>query len=74
MRQAELNREVARLTGESVATIKRLGFLLADPCEPCDESDPADEAYGPYVIDWDELEAERQAGGIGRPCHEPVAA
>ena len=31
MTQAELNRAVARATGESVAMVKRIGFLLAEP-------------------------------------------
>ena len=36
MQQADLNRAVSRATGESVTTIKRLGFLLAEPDDPCD--------------------------------------
>ncbi len=31
MRQTDLNRAVAHVTGESIATIQRLGFLLAEP-------------------------------------------
>ncbi|MCA9030737.1 MAG: hypothetical protein KDA66_08015 [Planctomycetaceae bacterium] len=54
MHQLDLNRSVARATGESVSTIKRLGFLIADPEQ---DLDPHDEELGPYVIDWDELEA-----------------
>ncbi|MCA8990744.1 MAG: hypothetical protein KDA88_02135 [Planctomycetaceae bacterium] len=54
MHQSDLNRSVARATGESVSTIKRLGFLIADPEQ---DLDPHDEELGPYVIDWDELEA-----------------
>jgi len=51
MRHADLNRAVAQATGESVTTIKRLGFLLAEP----DESlDPVDTTLGPQVIDWDD--------------------
>ncbi len=30
MNQTELNRAVARATGESLTTVRRLGFLLAD--------------------------------------------
>ena len=48
MKQADLNRAVARATGESVSTIKRLGFLLA---EPADSLDPGADDDGPYVID-----------------------
>ena len=55
MLQADLYRSVSRATGESVATIKRLGFLIANPAEPI--SDPEAESLGPHVIDWDELHA-----------------
>jgi hypothetical protein len=48
MTQAELNREVASRTGESVSTIRRLGFNLLDiPCRP------------PLVVDWDQLDRQR---------------
>jgi hypothetical protein len=57
MTQAEVDRAVARATGESIRTIQRLGFLIADP--DSDFTDPDDEELGPYVLDWDELERER---------------
>ncbi len=57
MSQRELNHAIARATGESVATVKRLGFLLADPT--VDIPDPDCEALGPQVLDWDEFEASR---------------
>ena len=56
MKQADLDRAVARATGEAVSTIKRLGFLLA---ESTDCHDPDAEVLGPCIIDWDELEAQR---------------
>jgi hypothetical protein len=55
MSQRELNRAVARATGESIATVKRLGFLLAEPS--ADIEDPDSEAFGPQVLDWDEFES-----------------
>ena len=64
MRQADLDRAVARATGETVATVKRLGFLLDDPIGEYDELDAEvcdTEACGPRVIDWDVLEAQRYA-------------
>jgi len=67
MRQADLNRAVALATGESMSTVKRLGFLLAEPDETVD---PAAEESGPYVIDWDELENSKRQGAR----HEPVVA
>jgi hypothetical protein len=57
MNQRDLNRAVARATGETIETIQRVGFLLAHP--PADAADPEDDHFGPYVIDWDELAARR---------------
>ncbi len=51
MYQSDLNRCVARATGESVSRIARLGFLLADPCDLIE--DPHAEDLGPWVLDWD---------------------
>ena len=58
MTQPEVNRAVASATGESVRTVQRLGFLIADPDDEL--SDPDDEELGPYVLDWDELDRQRQ--------------
>lgn len=71
MRQADLDRAVARATGETVSTIKRLGFLLADSS---DVSDPDSDNLGPYVIDWDELETQRYQQTAWRPHNEPAVA
>ena len=57
MTQAELNRAVARATGESIAEVKRIGFLLAEP--DTDIPDPDDEDLGPSVLDWDEFDEMR---------------
>jgi hypothetical protein len=69
MQQADIDRAVARATGETVTTIRRLGFLLDDPVavmgEPNTEScDP--ELCDAEVIDWDALEAQRYADSQGR--------
>ena len=66
MTQAEVDRAVARATGESVRTIQRLGFLIADP--DSELTDPDDEDLGPYVLDWDELERQR----LERPLTQRV--
>ena len=56
MNQRELNRAVARATGEDLAEISRRGFSIADPAvigfdpEPCEPDE---------LIDWDELGNER---------------
>jgi len=52
MRQAELNRAVARATGESIATVKRLGFRLGPAASHEEEQDP-------HTIDWDQLQKAR---------------
>jgi len=51
MTQAELNRAVARATGESVSTISSRGFVpLTDvPCE-----------HEPQTVDWDESDGSRR--------------
>ena len=76
MKQADLNRAVARATGETIATIERLGFLLD---EPTDGFDPDAPELGPYVLDWDQLEAQRQAScsalqasELAQPPHLPI--
>ena len=71
MKQADLDRSFGRATGETVSTIKRVGFLLD---EPPDSPDGDSAEHGPYVVDWDELETERYDGSTRRPHHEPAAA
>ena len=53
MTQRELNRSVARATGEEVSTIEARGFSEFDPAEAC----LIDDAYS--TVDWDVLERER---------------
>jgi hypothetical protein len=65
MTQSDLNRAVSRATGESVATVRRLGFLLAEPDEAFLDSD--DETLGPSVLDWDAFD-QRRYGRQGREC------
>ena len=49
MTQAELAREISRATGDSIATINRLGFSLMEP-----ETD-----YEPRMVDWEAVDARR---------------
>jgi hypothetical protein len=58
MTQAQLDRRVARATGESLCTIRSRGFSIANPSGV--EHDPEPSA-APQVIDWDELAAQRVA-------------
>lgn len=70
MKQADLNRAVARATGETVSTIKRLGFLLADPTDSLDcEAD----GYAARLVDWEDVQAQRFEANTWRPHDEPVA-
>ncbi len=64
MRQADLYRSISHATGESVATIKRLGFLIANPARTI--RDPDAECLGPHVIDWDEFDV-----SLSTPHAEP---
>ena len=58
MLQADLYRDISRVTGETIATVKRVGFLIADPAEPI--SNPEAESLGPHTIDWDEMDFYRE--------------
>jgi len=56
MTQRELNREVARLTGESVSAVRSFGFSLADPLAVHHDPEPChDDRY----LDWDEVDRQR---------------
>ena len=70
MTQNELNRAIVEATGETVSTIKRLGFLLDDPNAAADHFDPLDP--GPAVIDWDELQARRREPFCREPERVPA--
>ncbi|HEY5314385.1 MAG TPA: hypothetical protein VIK18_17765 [Pirellulales bacterium] len=50
MTQRELECELSRATGESVSTIRSLGFSLVEPPE-----------LEPLTVDWDALAAQRVA-------------
>jgi hypothetical protein len=55
MTRSRLERAVARATGESLSTIKRLGFSVVEP-QP-DGFD--DQPVAPNVVDWDDLQQRR---------------
>jgi len=52
MTQAELNRQVARATGEAVGTVAAMGFV------PLTHG-PVERDREPLVVDWDELNESR---------------
>ncbi len=70
MTQAELNRAVAKSTGETVSVIKHLGFNMADPDEVAFDPEPDEDRY----VDWDALQMERYEESSWRPCYEMAAA
>lgn len=53
MTQRELNREIASQTGETIQTIKSMGF------SPLQETIPIEERDEPLVVDWDEVDRNR---------------
>ena len=53
MDQRDLNREVAKATGETVATIDKVGFVPLHP-------NPYERDRDPLVVDWDKLDQERK--------------
>ena len=55
MTQSEIDRAVARATGESVSTIKEFGFGIIEPGAVCE----AEPNCGPHVVNWDEVDAQR---------------
>ena len=62
MTQAALDRAVSAATGESLRTIRRRGFSIADPTEVAfdpEPSTPGSKTRGPQIVDWDELAANR---------------
>ena len=53
MRQRELDRNIARATGETVSTVARMGFVPLLPV-------PYERDREPLVMDWDEWEQTRK--------------
>lgn len=60
MSQAELERELALKTGESLGTIRRHGFSLVTPLKVF-EPDDDELALPPQTVDWDQVDADRYA-------------
>ena len=70
MTQAELNREVARLTGENVATIAHRGFSLVGDEQGYEQSQQVHRS--PLTVDWDDVQA-RNSVAVWEQPHQPVA-
>lgn len=57
MTQQQLERLVARATGEDLRSIRQRGFSLANPIEV--NFDPEPDQRPPQWVDWDQLDRER---------------
>ena len=62
MTQLQLDRAVAKATGESLREIRHRGFSIADPAVVA--FDPEPDNLPPQFIDWDEFQAVEPP----RPC------
>ena len=79
MTQRELNEAVARVTGESLATVAGLGFSLADPIsvkhDPEPWGSPSDQSLSPEEksLDWDDLDSNRRVAILPEPRRRRLA-
>ena len=62
MTQRDLDRQIARATGESVSTIRNLGFSVLEMPEP-----------EPRTVDWDAVDENRVAV-FPQHCQRQLAA
>ena len=63
MTQAELNREIAKKTGETISTISAFGFV---------ELTGQTFEREPQTVDWDDLDAERNVAVMPQRTRTPV--
>ena len=62
MTQNQLVREIARATGESLSTIRIIGFSIADPDDVSfDPEQPLRRSRRPKIVNWDRLAARRSS-------------
>ncbi len=71
MTQRDLNRAIARATGESVHHVSTLGFVELTPVVQTggDFEDGPAPPVPPAIVDWDELDEQRAAAGQAQPVH-----
>jgi hypothetical protein len=72
MNQSELNRAVAKATGETPRVISERGFSLADPASA--EHDPEPSEVEDLIVDWDNLALERNVPLTSQRSTESAAA
>lgn len=56
MKQSRIDRAVARATGDTLGTVRHMGFSLVDPTAGLGD---LDELPRPLTVDWDRLHASR---------------
>ena len=76
MTQCQLNRSVARATGENLGTIRHMGFSVADPKHVRFDPEPPDLYDGRHIedriIDWDRQERLRNVPIVPQRCRRAV--
>ncbi len=65
MYKKHLNQLVADATGEDLHEIRHRGFSLVDPFDS--NFDPEPDDLPPQMIDWDELELQRNVAVVDQP-------
>ena len=70
MTQSQLNRAVARATGEPIGTINKMGFSIADPRQVCHDPEPSD--FEEKIIDWDRHDRRRNVPVVAQRSRRAV--
>jgi len=78
MTQRQLNRAVAKATGESVGTIHQMGFSIADPRQVCHDPEPSDPGdireIEDRIVDWDRYDRRRNVPMVPQRSRRAVFA
>ena len=78
MTQRQLNRAVAKATGESVGTIHQMGFSVADPRQVCHDPEPSDPGdireIEDRIVDWDRYDRRRNVPMVPQRSRPTVFA
>jgi hypothetical protein len=70
MTQCQLNRAVAKATGENIGTIHHMGFSIADPRQVCHDPEPSD--FEEKIIDWDRHDRRRNVPMVPQRSRQTV--
>ncbi|MBD3673297.1 MAG: hypothetical protein HUJ26_07195 [Planctomycetaceae bacterium] len=65
MTQQEIDRAVCVATGECLCEVQQRGFSIADPLDV--NFDPEPDFLPPSIVDWDEIELNRNVAVINQP-------